>query len=101
MPTEPGRATQQASMAATAASTALPPASRISRPALAADGWGVATAAVFGPNCGGIVGLESGLVGDCEKVNHVSHPFHRRPGVVLGGRRSRGRGSAAEHCADQ
>jgi hypothetical protein len=39
-------ATQQASIAATAASIALPPASKISFAASAAAGWGVATAAV-------------------------------------------------------
>ena len=46
-PTPPGTATQHASIAPTAASTALPPRSSISRPASAAAGWGVATAAVL------------------------------------------------------
>ena len=45
-PTIPGAATQQVSIAPTAASTALPPRSRIVRPAAAAAGWGVATAVV-------------------------------------------------------
>src|SRR4051794_3536118 len=42
----PGVVTQQASIAPTAASTALPPRERMSRPAAAAAGCGVATAAV-------------------------------------------------------
>jgi hypothetical protein len=45
-PTIPGSATQHASIAPAAASTALPPRSNTSRPAAAAAGWGVATAAV-------------------------------------------------------
>src|SRR5688572_25530534 len=44
MPTEPGITTHSVSIAATAASTALPPCSKTSRAARAACGCGVATA---------------------------------------------------------
>jgi hypothetical protein len=46
-PTEPGITTDSASIAATAASTALPPSRNISSPASAPREWPVAMAAEF------------------------------------------------------